>query len=210
MIEPIVCVTQIAPSTLKGLLRIASKDPVRKYLNGIYFDPAGYAVATDGSALVAVRVPAFDGDGFTVPRESCGRAIKARPSRHCDMPVARERIGWDVMYAPLEGRYPDWRRVVPSKCAQFTKEGEPTTIAVELMGHVHAALCDIQTDKLIGRAVAMSTTGGACLVKTRADVLAIVMPCRIGIFAADEAATHVAQFLAPVPAPVAVVSADVA
>jgi hypothetical protein len=42
--------TLIQTGKLKALLRFAAVKDTRYYLKGIYFEPEGYAVATDGAA----------------------------------------------------------------------------------------------------------------------------------------------------------------
>lgn len=121
---------------LEAALICASREKTYYYLNGVYVDPAGLVVATDGHRLFAgdftpdnsrADLPAFA--GWIIPRDALQRALKAAPKR-AKNPAARvleispERVG-DVVCRPVDGSFPDWRRVIPDevtpdgKTAQF-------------------------------------------------------------------------------------------
>lgn len=134
MTEPVTLTARI--DMLEAALICASREEIRYYLNGVYVDPAGLVVATDGHRLFAgdftpdnsrATLPAFE--GWIIPRDALQRALKAAPKRAKD-PAARvleispERVG-DVVCQPIDGSFPDWRRVIPDevtpdgKAAQF-------------------------------------------------------------------------------------------
>jgi DNA polymerase-3 subunit beta len=112
------CATMLTGAHIKALLRCAGDKDVRYYLNGICFDPAGYAVATNGHILLAVRCEPFDGAQFIVPRDVLRAALKRvgeSKSRRYGFAVTPTQLDGEA-YTAIDGTYPDWRRVVPQKC----------------------------------------------------------------------------------------------
>lgn len=92
----------------------------RYYLYGVYVDPAGFLVATDGSILFAHKIDISDVepfDGWIVPPN----AIKQALSRYKEetITISPDHVG-DVDCYPVDGFYPDWRRAVP-----YDASGEP-------------------------------------------------------------------------------------
>ena len=112
----------MSADTLRAVLICASTEQIRYYLNGVYIDPALVAVATDGHRLLAanilpcdetgepVDVPKFD--GWIIPRDALKKALAGHKARL--ILVSPDRIG-DVSYTPIDGTFPDWRRVVPAE-----------------------------------------------------------------------------------------------
>jgi hypothetical protein len=108
---------------LRAALMFVSREAPRYYLGGVHINPAGLAVSTDGHRLFVgalassderAALPAFD--GWTIPGEALKRALQGfKPPRGAVDPritVTPERVG-DVAYKPIDGGYPDWRRVIP-------------------------------------------------------------------------------------------------
>lgn len=133
----------IAGSKLKALMRFAGDKDVRYYLNGIYFDPAGFAVATDGHRLMAVHIEPFAAGvpGFIVPRAVVEAALK----RQKGMAKYRYTFGVDaltfdgVSYTPIDGRYPDWQRVVAT-----TPNGEHAEYNCQYLEDARKAIEDLR------------------------------------------------------------------
>lgn len=124
MTEPVTLTARI--DMLEAALICASRDESRLWWSGVYVDPAGFVVSTDGARLFAGdftpdnsrnSLPAFD--GWIIPRDALQRALKAAPKRAKD-PAARvleispERVG-DVVCQPIDSSFPDWRRVIPDE-----------------------------------------------------------------------------------------------
>ena len=112
---------------LKAALMFVSREATRPYLGGVYIDPAGLAVSTDAHRLFCgalapdderAALPAFD--GWTIPGEALKRALQGfKPPRGKVDPritISPERVG-DVACKPIDGNYPDWRRVIPEAAA---------------------------------------------------------------------------------------------
>lgn len=109
-------------TTLKALLLFAGKKDVRFYINGIHFERSAtgtVAVATNGHCLAVARLdrdPAEPGS-FTVPREHLDNVAKGAKggvdvvqldATQCTLNSSNGRITVPL----LDGKFPDWRRVV--------------------------------------------------------------------------------------------------
>ncbi len=115
------------PAMLKAALMFISREATRYYLGGVYVDPAGLAVSTDGHRMFVgaltpdderAALPAFN--GWTIPGEALKRALQGfKPPRGMVDPritITPERVG-DVAYKPIDGSFPDWRRAIPEAAA---------------------------------------------------------------------------------------------
>ena len=68
----------VPAAMLRAALICASTEQVRYYLNGVYVDPKGYLVSTDGHRAFIGKIelsgaPAFD--GWIIPRDAIKRAL---------------------------------------------------------------------------------------------------------------------------------------
>lgn len=111
-------------------MHIAGKKDVRYYLNGMLIEPSAdgaVCVATDGHRLLVIRtnVPWSLG-AMIVPRAACEHIAKIKS------PVQFERDGEQVAavsghakfgFAPIDGRFPDWRAVFPSERSDLQPTG---------------------------------------------------------------------------------------
>lgn len=123
--------------TLAAVSAFAPKEPTRTYLRGVYTtidaDGATY-VAIDGHRLAARRVN-LDKDAerntllgsWIIPTASC-RALKI-PKRSAALATLRpadaalelELDGAFHKFLPVDGTFPDWRRVVPQETSGVLK-----------------------------------------------------------------------------------------
>jgi len=114
------------PATLKVLLSNVPKTDVRSHLQGLYVDPEGYLVATDGYALAEYAHPSMADDGLATAisnwlvrnnRQSlivepwkvaaCGDVlIEIRETE-----LLAHQGGASILLATIDGAFPDWRRV---------------------------------------------------------------------------------------------------
>jgi DNA polymerase-3 subunit beta len=116
---------------IRAALIFASKEDVRYYLNGVCIEVApdgAYIVATDGHRMFAVRepceglVPRLGNKCYIVPRAalesilktSKGDSMLVRPSDDGKTAVL-EFGGVSATCTLIDGRFPDWRRVIPAK-----------------------------------------------------------------------------------------------
>lgn len=194
----------ILASTLAGLVQIAPKQDGRKYLCGVRFDTAGYAVATDGSMLLAARIPPFVGASFTVPRESIITLLKGIPRKarmetvvHVMCGASSVDGGIRVQYAPLDDHYPNWRHVVPTGPA--ADGAAPDVYDPARVEGLREALADMLGVAEIP-ALMITQTHRAGIVRTPSSILALLMPLRDMPPAAEDAIRQARQFLGEVPA----------
>jgi DNA polymerase-3 subunit beta len=144
----------IAHDTLKALLLVAPKKDIRYYLNGILIDVRASdvtLVATDGNVLLAVPVEEADIEERTIGQFIIDRAmldvIKPMKVGRASLPITLT-IGPDgacsVQGATtasgklVDGRYPDWRRVMPATCSGEAGQYDPAYYG--LWGDVRALL----------------------------------------------------------------------
>lgn len=109
----------VLPAMLRAALLCANNEPVRFYLNGVYVDPAGKLVATDGHRmfvgnfdLAAAGVEPGSFTGWTICRDAIKRALTG--NKHDTIAISPTRIG-DLSCQPVDGNFPDWRRVIASR-----------------------------------------------------------------------------------------------
>lgn len=104
----------------------ASKEETRYYLNGVYLQAHGNGVvmvATDGHKLVANFQECENaGDvDVIIPADMCKRWKFTRQHAHTmgnltlneDGKVSIEYMGETITFEPIDGTFPDWRRVIP-------------------------------------------------------------------------------------------------
>jgi DNA polymerase-3 subunit beta len=164
----------VQTSTLKALLRFAATKDVRYYLTGICIEPQGYAVATDGHTLMAARIPSFNGQSFIVPTATVKAALSIN-KRMAHIDVSASVMG-GINYTPIDGRFPDWRRVVPTQLS-----GELAQFDADYLGRCKAALIDLGVSKMKSAAAPITHNGsgpGIVMSPHRLDVLMVVMPVR--------------------------------
>jgi len=120
---------EVPTAYLKAALVCASTEQVKYYLCGVYVDPKGFLVSTDGHRLFCGKidltdVPAFD--GWLMPATAIKRALTGyKPDA---ITIAPDRVG-DIACQPIDGTFPDWRRVVPSELSGETAQFNPAYVA---------------------------------------------------------------------------------
>lgn len=101
---------RIPSKLLKAILLAAGKKDIRYYLNGIHIN-SRHIVATDGHRLHAYsHGQEWQHGDVTIPRDAVEMALKART---VDIEITDVSVG-AVSYKPLDGRYPDYMRVIPA------------------------------------------------------------------------------------------------
>lgn len=113
--------TTIPTNVLKAMLTHAGKKDIRYYLNGVFVDrTSGHVVATDGHRMLIVKldVGAWEaGKSYIMPREALAAALKLNGravETLIDDSAAPALVIGGVNCTAIDGRYPDWRRVVPA------------------------------------------------------------------------------------------------
>lgn len=138
--------------TIRALLLCAAKDDLRTYLNSIYIDATGddpahpvVLVAATGTVLLAVPVQAADVEGlqsggWIVPR-SLWESVKPAKVGRTVLPLVATVGEGDAQTVTLvgatqgvatvgEGRYPDWRRVMPENPTGEMAQYDPALVGV--------------------------------------------------------------------------------
>lgn len=111
MTNPIIT---IPTDVLRAALICASTEQSRYYLNGVYVDPQGYLVSTDGHRLFCGKIDVSDVPAFTgwiIPSDVIKRALAG--NKYPALTITPNQCG-DISCAPVDGTFPDWRRVIPT------------------------------------------------------------------------------------------------
>lgn len=113
----------IPTALLRAALICASTEKARYYLEGVYADPTGFIVSTDSrrmfvGAIDLEGIPPFQ--GWIIPRDAVKRALAGYKAE--DITISPTRCG-DIACQPVDGSFPDWRRVVP--------DAAPTGVAAQ-------------------------------------------------------------------------------
>jgi DNA polymerase III subunit beta len=182
--------TLIKTQAVKALLRFAAVKDNRFYLVGVFFDPQGYAVATDGHAMLCVRIPSFThATGFIIPSATLKAALGLN-KKIFEIAVTENLCG-GITYTPIDGRFPDWRRVTPTAA-----DGTVVTFDPDLLARVKAAAMDLGYREVAASCLPINYNGHGANVITleEASAIAVVMPTR-----ADAASmSYVSAFLSNV------------
>lgn len=127
-------------SSLADLVPFISREETRYYLNGVFVDvgiETVRTVATNGHTLGVIREAATrecdgDGGGFIVPRHAVEWLAKHVGAERItvDLNAAKARFfgpQFELVTKLIDGKYPDWQRVVP-------KPEEPILMEVDAAG----------------------------------------------------------------------------
>jgi hypothetical protein len=118
---------------LKALLTIAPKKALRDYMCGVYFDSSvpGHtvAVATDGSALLAIRCDSNTGLNGLLSWADADLMVKACRAND-DLEIIDGTLSVNGLVRTLKPvKYCDWRLVVPQSANGDAQQFDPEYIA---------------------------------------------------------------------------------
>ena len=138
---------------LKAVLTHAATDDIRYYLNGVLFEvdenQVVWLIATDGHRLFAGKIGANQCEqkgpfSIIIPADVVKRACAGKTPCLPLMasPDGRYTLG-DISFTPVEGKFPDWRRVCPAADAPLTS-GKPHQFNWDYVANAQKALrlCD--------------------------------------------------------------------
>jgi DNA polymerase III sliding clamp (beta) subunit (PCNA family) len=178
----------IATDLLKAALVCASSEETRYYLRGVHLATSGHMVTTDGHRMFVARLTERPAADVIVPYDAVAAALKLAGARCKDIEIdlAATRIG-QIQFTPVDGTFPDWRRVVPT--GEETPSNKPgANDGAEHVHFNHAYIGDLAKMAVIlcGKAdTAQSmlhpvSASHPCLVTfgERADCFAVIMPVR--------------------------------
>ncbi|EOI2369677.1 hypothetical protein ACMGCF_000043 [Klebsiella aerogenes] len=158
-------------------LTCAGVKDVRYYLNGLFFDPEGFIVGTDGHRL-------FCGKAVT-EGESVIINVKAKPPtkfNHVVIDTEKRSATFiddkaqEVLISPIEiidGWYPDWRRV------SHFKPGKVEAIGLHLPYLADAAKCSKYFDKKANGVLETQDSAGATRIRIGKEAYMLIMPVRM-------------------------------
>lgn len=172
---------------LKAAARFAATDPKdqRLTLHGVLVEasPAGIRLAaTDGHVLLVVRAAGdVDTDTWTgiIPIEVVKAALAWKGNKTLPIiliPGEQEcrltrATGEALVFVPVVGPFPDYRKVVPKK-----PDGKPSFYDPDLLVRFKRAAEDLGSDK--GLFGLLPGGDGSGLVYLTADVVGVIMPMR--------------------------------
>ena len=175
----------LATDLLKAALVCASSEESRYYLRGVHLATSGHMVTTDGHRMFVARLAERPTADVIVPYVDVTMALKlAGRAKDVEIDLAANRIG-QIQYTPVDGTFPDWRRVVPTGLEQ------PSDKPDDAPGRVHfnaryVGEFEKMADILCGKAkeaqsVLHATTASNPALVTfgeRADCFGVIMPVR--------------------------------
>jgi DNA polymerase-3 subunit beta len=180
-------------SDLKAALICSAVKDIRYYLQGVYFEfsPSASGVltdgiltfaATDGHILFAGTAPAiFESDPQSAPFWMIipSHAVKAAIKTKNDVVILRSlpdgsySIG-DIIFAPIDAKFPDFRRVIPASVSGETGHYDP-----ELLVRGNDALREYFGDKSAFYMLNNNGKDAGVICGNCQDALVVVMPIRI-------------------------------
>lgn len=124
---------------LKAAALAASKEQTRYYLNGVAVQaaPRGlYLVATDGHRALAFRQSgdALPEVNIIIPADIIAgiklnkHIDEATLTRESDTHWRIDYCGTATIFAPIDGTFPDWRRIVPKETSGETAQFDPAYV----------------------------------------------------------------------------------
>jgi DNA polymerase-3 subunit beta len=167
---------EVPTATLKAALICASTEQVRYYLCGVYVDPKGFLVSTDGHRAFVGKidltgVPEFD--GWIICRDALKRALTGYKAD--TITISPDRVG-DITCQPIDGTYPDWRRIVPDELSGETAQFNPAYIAD--MGKIGDLLIGKRKNSLSAHIHHNGEAPAAITFPEVDDSFAVLMPIR--------------------------------
>jgi hypothetical protein len=174
----------IATDILKAALLCASQEESRYYLRGVHLSTTGHLVTTDGHRMFVAKLTEAPAADVIIPLDMVKAALKLAPKKAATIELNGNTLG-GVVFTPVDGTFPDWRRVVPT--GEELPSGKPDD-APGAVHFNHAFIGDMakMAAILCGKAdTAQSmlhpvSASHPCLVTfgDRADCFAVLMPLR--------------------------------
>jgi DNA polymerase III subunit beta len=169
--------------TIKALLHFAAKKDIRYYLQGVQIEQGEtgtFAVATNGHFLAVARIDtqAQAPASVIVGSDHLATAIKSLKGAimiDVDGPKVTIKTGASEVTVPaVDGRYPDWRRVI-----RAPQTGEQAYFNADYLALVQKAAGEYHGNKSALYHVAQNGTSvGHCAIDD--DLQVFVMPVRAG------------------------------
>ena len=171
----------VSPNMLRAALLCTSTEESRGYLRGVYIDPTGKLVSTDGHRMFVGKIDLKKAGvepgsftGWIICRDAIKRGLTGYKQ---DVIVISPTSIGDLSCQPVDGTFPDWTRVVASR--------EPSGVVTQFnpayvadMGKIAKLLTGSKT----GSVHIHHNGDGPCGVTFPGcdDAFAILMPMRSG------------------------------
>jgi len=191
----------VSLSTLRAARTHSADGDIRRHLCGVYLDTQrGKVVATDGHRMMVAhaRGVKLDAAPVIIPNELLDAALKQFGGEYargkslgaCDVSItidgAQLTIATptgQVTGRPLDGQFPDWRKVVPKGDEDGLLTGAPAVLNSDYVTEACAALAiarNISKAKAGHHAVRVLQRGEfpAIVCDTDPDMVVIIMPLR--------------------------------
>ena len=182
---------QVNIKTLQALAKhIAPKTEIRYYLVGVQLevtDAGRFYVATDGHKLVAIREARQEGDvngDYLIPRDVIlGVKIQKagrNPVEYAEFELSDGKpsityCGTETRFNLVDGKFPDWRRVVPTKVSGEIAQFNPDYL-VEIRD---CAAATIGIGKYSGLCLLHNGNSASLYQADSTDFIGVIMPLRI-------------------------------
>jgi DNA polymerase-3 subunit beta len=182
---------QVNIKTLQALAKhIAPKTEIRYYLVGVQLevtDAGRFYVATDGHKLVAIREARQEGDvngDYLIPRDVIlGVKIQKagrKPVEFAEFELSDGKpsityCGTETRFNLVDGKFPDWRRVVPTKVSGEIAQFNPDYL-VEIRD---CAAATIGIGKYSGLCLLHNGNSASLYQADSTDFIGVIMPLRI-------------------------------
>ena len=177
----------LSTALLAGALEASAKSDVRYYLNGVLVDFVNkhevVIVGTDGHILFAAKQETDEhtneGLQLIIPREVVEAALKAKSASIELTDDTREGSAMyflgNSLFTPVEGRFPEYTRVIPSKL-----NGEAGFFDAALLARAHLAVAKAHGTKKLQDSFLYQNglTGTAIVQGAKTYVICVVMPYR--------------------------------
>lgn len=173
----------IPTDLLKAALLCASSEETRYYLRGVHLSTSGHLVTTDGHRMFVARLNDQPTADVIIPYADVAAALKLAGARaqEIEIDLTTNKIG-QIAFQPVDGTFPDWRRVVPT--GEETPSSKPElNDGAEYVHFDHRFIGDFaKMGKTLAGASMLHPRSAShpCLVTfgERADCFAVVMPMR--------------------------------
>ena len=195
-------------NALKAVSRFAAVKDIRYYLQGVLIESTPLQTrlaATDGHTLAVHRADAKDDNEGSwtgiLPLDAVTTLLKMKASHKTlkDAPIYAtilesgeircDWIGQSIICRAVDGKFPDYRRVIPS-----TLDGQPAWINPDYLTRIVDAAKDVNAGFTFG----FGGTGSS-LAQIGQDMVAVVMPMRLEL-TTDATRAAWAKDALPVPA----------
>jgi DNA polymerase-3 subunit beta len=189
----------IKAETIKALLAVAAKSDIRYYLNSIAIDARATGdvtlVATDGHRMLAVPVDKDDIEnllpGVWVVDRALLESVKPVKAGRTEFPLTLTLAGVSAGNPPnatvqltgattasgttVDGRFPDWRRVVPASADGIASQFSPEYVGS--FGKVGELLGG--KSKSIPCVIHHNGNGAALVTFPGSPAIGVIMPMRV-------------------------------